>query len=45
MPLAIVSTLFTVRWLKRIDGARFYVIIYWLMIILGAKLIWDGLAG
>ena len=45
MPLAIVSTLLTVRWLKRIDGARFYGIIYWLMIILGAKLIWDGLAG
>ena len=44
MPLAIVSTLLTVRWLKRIDGARFYVIIYALMILLGAKLMWDGLA-
>jgi uncharacterized protein len=45
MPLAIVSTLLTVRWLKRIDGARFYVIIYLLMVLLGAKLVWDGLAG
>jgi uncharacterized membrane protein YfcA len=45
MPLAIVSTLLTVRWLKRIDGARFYVLIYVLMVLLGAKLIWDGLAG
>ncbi|HEY0597869.1 sulfite exporter TauE/SafE family protein [Sphingopyxis sp.] len=44
MPLAIVSTLLTVRWLKRIDGARFYVIIYLLMVLLGAKLVWDGLA-
>lgn len=45
MPLAIVSTLLTVRWLKRIDGARFYVLIYVLMVLLGAKLVWDGLAG
>ncbi|HJS11295.1 sulfite exporter TauE/SafE family protein [Sphingopyxis sp.] len=45
MPLAIVSTLLTVRWLKRIDGARFYVLIYVLMVLLGAKLLWDGLAG
>ncbi|MBJ7500784.1 MAG: sulfite exporter TauE/SafE family protein [Sphingopyxis sp.] len=44
MPLAIGSTLLTVRWLKRIDGARFYVIIYLLMVLLGAKLVWDGLA-
>lgn len=45
MPLAIGSTLLTVRWLKRIDGARFYVIIYLLMVLLGAKLVWDGLGG
>ncbi|WP_447932303.1 sulfite exporter TauE/SafE family protein [Sphingopyxis fribergensis] len=45
MPLAIVSSLLTVRWLKRIDGARFYVLIYLLMVLLGAKLVWDGLAG
>src|SRR3546814_1403861 len=45
MPLAIVSTLLTVRWLKRSDSARFYGLIYLLMILLGAKLLWDGLAG
>ena len=45
MPLAIVSTLLTVRWLKRMDPARFYVFIYVLMVLLGAKLLWDGLAG
>lgn len=45
MPLAIVSTLVTVRWLKRMDPARFYVIIYVLMVLLGAKLLWDGVSG
>lgn len=45
MPMAVVSTLLTIRWLRRIDGARFYTIIYLLMILLGAKLLWDGLAG
>lgn len=45
MPLAVVSTLLTIRWLKRIDGARFYLLIYLLMILLGTKLLWDGLAG
>jgi uncharacterized membrane protein YfcA len=45
MPLAIVSTLVTVRWMKRMQGARFYVLIYLLMIALGAKLLWDGLSG
>lgn len=45
MPLAIGSTLLTVRWLKRIDASRFYVLIYLLMVVLGAKLLWDGLAG
>ena len=44
MPLAIVSTLVTVRWLKRMDPARFYVIIYGLMVLLGAKLLWDGVS-
>jgi uncharacterized membrane protein YfcA len=44
MPLAIVSTLLTVRWLKRMDPARFYVIIYVLMVLLGAKLLWDGVS-
>ena len=45
MPRAIVSTLLTVRWLKRMDPARFYGIIYGLMVLLGAKLFWDGVSG
>ncbi|APZ99544.1 hypothetical protein BWQ93_14410 [Sphingopyxis sp. QXT-31] len=44
MPLAIVSTLLTVRWLKRMNPARFYVIVYVLMVLLGAKLLWDGVS-
>ena len=45
MPLAIVSTLATVRWMKRMQPARFYVLIYLLMVVLGAKLLWDGVQG
>jgi uncharacterized membrane protein YfcA len=45
MPLAIVSTLVTVRWLKRMNPARFYVLVYVLMVLLGAKLLWDGVHG
>ena len=43
MPLAIVSTLLAVRLIRRIDTARFYTLIYTLMVLLGAKLVWDGL--
>ena len=45
MPLAIVSTLLTVRWMKRMNPERFYVLIYVLMVLLGAKLLWDGIQG
>lgn len=45
MPLAIVSTLVTVRWMKTMRPARFYVLIYLLMVLLGAKLLWDGVQG
>ena len=45
MPLAIVSTLLTVRWMKRMRPERFYVLIYMLMVFLGAKLLWDGVHG
>lgn len=45
MPLAIVSTLVTVRWMKRMRPERFYILIYLLMIALGAKLLWDGVQG
>jgi uncharacterized membrane protein YfcA len=43
MPLAVVSTLLAVRVIRRLDTARFYTIIYTLMVLLGAKLVWDGL--
>ncbi len=41
-PLAIVSTVIAVRLVRKLDTARFYAIIYWLMVLLGSKLIWDG---
>ena len=44
VPLAIASTVAGVRLVRRIDPARFYGLIYALMIGLGLKLLWDGLA-
>lgn len=44
LPLAVLSTLAGVWLIRRLDAARFYTIIYWLMIGLGAKLVWDGMA-
>jgi uncharacterized membrane protein YfcA len=41
-PLAIVSTMAGVWLIRRIDPARFYTLIYWIMVALGAKLMWDG---
>jgi hypothetical protein len=43
MPLAVVSTLVAVRLIRRMDTARFYTIVYTLMVLLGGKLVWDGL--
>ena len=45
LPLAVGSTLLAVRIIRRLDPARFYGIIYWLMVALGAKLVWDGVMG
>ena len=44
MPVAIVSTFAGVWLVRRIDAARFYTAIYVLMILTGAKLVWDGMA-
>ncbi len=44
MPLAIGSTFAGVWLVRRIDAARFYAIIYWLMVALGLRLVWQGLA-
>ena len=44
LPLAIASTLIAVRAIRRLKTQRFYTIIYCLMLLLGSKLIWDGIA-
>jgi len=43
LPLAVVATLVAVRLIRRIDGQKFYTIIYLLMVAVGAKLVWDAL--
>lgn len=45
MPLAIGSALFGVWLVRRIDGALFYRVIYWLLLIMGMKLAYDGFTG
>ncbi|HEX4848192.1 MAG TPA: sulfite exporter TauE/SafE family protein [Novosphingobium sp.] len=42
-PLAVLATLAGVWLVRRIDTARFYTITYSLMILLGLRLIWQGL--
>jgi uncharacterized membrane protein YfcA len=42
LPLAILSTLAGVWLVKRLPPQRFYVLIYWLMIGLGSKLVFDA---
>ena len=43
LPLAAASTLVSIRMLRRLKPDRFYHITYWLMVFLGAKLVWSGL--
>lgn len=43
MPLAILSTFAGVWLVRRLDSARFYSLVYLLMIALGARLVWQGL--
>lgn len=43
IPLAIASTMAGVWLVRRISAARFYTLIYVLMVLLGAKLLWDAL--
>lgn len=45
MPLAIASTLLGVWLVRRINPERFYTFVYLLMVLLGTKLIWDGVTG
>jgi len=44
LPVAILSTFAGVWLVRRVSGERFYVVVYLLMIALGAKLLWDALA-
>ncbi len=41
-PLALLSTVAGVRLVRRVDAERFYGLVYWLMLLVGAKLVWDG---
>jgi uncharacterized membrane protein YfcA len=43
MPLAILSTFAGVWLVRRVDAARFYSLIYGLMLLIGLKLAYDGL--
>ena len=44
-PLAIASTWAGVLLVRRVSGERFYTVIYGLLIFVGLKLAWDGVAG
>ncbi|WP_380873493.1 UPF0721 transmembrane protein [Sphingomonas sp. DBB INV C78] len=44
LPVAIISTFAGVALVRRVSAARFYVIVYVLMILVGAKLVWDAIA-
>ncbi|WP_164156040.1 sulfite exporter TauE/SafE family protein [Sandarakinorhabdus rubra] len=45
MPAAIASTWAGTVLVRRVDGPRFYAIMHLLMILVGAKLTWDGFSG
>ena len=45
LPLAIASTWAGVRVVRRVPAEQFYRVIYVLLILVGAKLAWDGAAG
>jgi uncharacterized protein len=42
LPVAIASTFAGVWLVRRIDAARFYTAIYWLMVVVGTGLIWEA---
>jgi uncharacterized membrane protein YfcA len=44
VPVAILSTLAGVWIVRRIEIARFYGLIYLMMVLLGTKLLWDGVS-
>ena len=42
LPVAIAATFVGVKLVRRVDADRFYTAVYWLTVLLGAKLLWDG---
>ncbi|KQM96495.1 MULTISPECIES: sulfite exporter TauE/SafE family protein [unclassified Sphingomonas] len=42
LPVAIATTFVGVWLVRRVSAERFYRVIYWLMIAVGVKLLWDG---
>lgn len=42
LPVAIPATFAGVWLVRRVDADRFYRVIYWLMLLIGAKLVYDG---
>ena len=44
-PLAILSTLAGVRLARRVEGAHFYLLVHALMLLIGSRLVWSGVAG
>ncbi|MHB1203950.1 MAG: sulfite exporter TauE/SafE family protein [Rhodospirillaceae bacterium] len=45
LPLAVVATWFGVWLVRRVSTERFYLVVYFVMIGVGSKLIWDGVRG
>lgn len=45
LPLAVVSTVVGAMLIRRVSGERFQTLMYLLLILVGAKLVWDGLGG
>lgn len=43
LPIAIPSTFAGVWLVRRVDAGRFYAVIYWLMLLIGLKLVHDGI--
>ena len=43
LPIAVLSSFAGVKLVRKVPVERFYVIVYWLMIVAGAKLLLDGL--
>lgn len=43
-PVAILATLAGVWLVRRVPAERFYTLIYWLLVAVGLKLVWDGAA-